>query len=259
MIAVKRDLDHLKARPKSLLDSFARVIGWNTLDRTDTLCELLESYWSQYNRRPSPGDVPLECRVIHILDEIYGQDEQRSRYPFHPSTLRLRCLLWIYSGALTLDARTLSVCATTMKLLARGGFDNGRREPTLMPRALPLPFPPHLFTPRVVFDTHRDPLAFFSTSKPPSPILGVLFHLLRDSQEICLTYALDGNLENRRLELPSSPVFERGGLALGLLREEWAHSFRHCAELVVSSGRANLGAYSAAGSARWFQARFIAS
>jgi hypothetical protein len=178
MTSVKRDLDHLKEKPSSLLDTIARVIGWSTppLDRPEILTELLESYWSQYDRRSSPGIIRPECRLIHILDEISKQVEPWFRYPFHPSTLRVRCWLWVYSEALTLEVRALSVCATTMRSLARNDFDE--RGPKSTPT-------------RVVFDTVGDPLAFLFTPKPPSPVLGVVFHLLRDCQEICLTYTLD--------------------------------------------------------------------
>jgi hypothetical protein len=114
-----------------------------------------------------------------------------------------------------------------------------------------------LSTPCIVFlratvDVVVDTVAMLSAPELPPPIIGVLFHLLRDSRELCLTYIMDANLQSHSLGIPAAPFFKRGGLASDSLREKWTETCRHYAESIMRSRRDDLGMEAAAELAQKF-------
>ncbi|KAK3297936.1 uncharacterized protein B0H64DRAFT_134425 [Chaetomium fimeti] len=214
-----------------------RAIGSRLGGRTwiEHVEEVLESLLSQYRSRIGP--TRLFERIIVAL-YIYGQWAGESRYPFHPSILRARCLLWIFSQVLTLEAKILSGCSSALMMFARGGYMRFER-PSLLEMAASL-FVPHPVITRATVDVIADAFSLFHTRNPPPPLLGAIFLILQNSTHLCFDYRMDGNLQSHKLELPPSNVFNEGALASSGARSSWQISCRQCLESVMSSGGVDL-------------------
>jgi hypothetical protein len=229
--------------------AFARRIGSAYTSGTERLQELLESYASQYDMRVDPDHVSR--RVIKVLDS-HSQYTRRCVWPFHPSAVRVRCLHWIFSEAVTLETKVLRGCAPALESFFRSLLFRHGRNLGSLGKGVSLLFVPHSLLSRatveVVLAPNLDP-------KLPPPILGVLFHLLRDCWELCLTYTLDGTLKNYILEAPSAPFFRRGDLASEPLRIEWNDTCRHYAESIMKAGGAGLGSEAETEPVRKFRER----
>ncbi|KAK3942811.1 hypothetical protein QBC46DRAFT_447383 [Diplogelasinospora grovesii] len=231
MNGVKRLLDYLQEGSDLPINIVGRFLDSRIGGRTEGVERFLKSIWSQHNSKKRPDNISE--RIIKVL-EIHGQCAQECGYLFHPSVLRVRCLLWTFSHVLTLEAKILRGCSVALDLVsAPEGLRHQEHSPT--EKAYTLLFIPHVFLWRMTFDVVGDAAALFRTSQPPPAVLGVIFRILRDSRELCLGYFLDGNLRNCDLDLAPSNVFNRGAFTSDTAMTRWLASYRQCAESVMSS------------------------
>jgi hypothetical protein len=241
---VLEGLNEISAVP---IVAFARGVGATLGDSFERLQELLELYSSQYDNRANLAHASR--RIVQLLD-THAQDSRRTYYLFHPPALRVRCLLWTFFEAVALEAKALRGCATALESFFGSLFDasQGRKKITSFEKGITLLFIPHILVWRATLVVVSDIITGLSTPKLPPPILGVLFHLLRDSKGLCLAYTLDGHLQNHNLEVPPTPFFKtkRGGLASESLRTKWMDDCRSYAESVMRAEGGNLGIDAAA-------------
>ncbi|KAK4244426.1 hypothetical protein C7999DRAFT_35205 [Corynascus novoguineensis] len=124
---VQECLDYLRNGRDLPLFALARAVGSRFFSgRTQALEVLLELYCLQHNSSASRENASRH--IIRVLS-LHDRYTQRTFYPFQPSALRMRCLLWVFSQVLTLEAKILCGLAALLRSAFRLRAGQTRPKP----------------------------------------------------------------------------------------------------------------------------------
>ncbi|OAL20705.1 hypothetical protein AYO22_08714 [Fonsecaea multimorphosa] len=204
MKGLQRRLELLQTATDSPLAIVGRAIGSRALGgRPESTVEFLRLAWSMYDFRTQGKRKSVQ--IIRVLAAYY-QCAKESRYQFHPSVVKARCLLWTFAQVLALERKLLLSCAEALNPWCKPEGTTYEESSTFH-KLFSVLFIPHVIVIRCTFDVLQDAGSFlFGTSQPPE-VLWAIFQIIKDSRNICLWFCSDGHLGNYDLDLTPSHLF----------------------------------------------------
>ena len=230
MEGLKRYLNIIQAGSDLPLQIVGKAIGSRfTGGRTGGVEKVLRSALSQYNLRARQPHYYYK-QIIPALKAL-SQCAEELWWQFHPSIIKVRCLLWTLSRALTLEAKLLLSCANA---LSPWSVPKGvtRQEHSIGFKLYTVLFIPHILMGRATFDLINDTVSLFSGTPRPPAVLGAIFKILEGSTNLSLAFCIDGNLDKCNLTVEPSTFFTFENRTA---KENWVTSHLQCLELALRS------------------------
>jgi hypothetical protein len=231
MDGLKRTFELHQAGSDLPIEIVGKAIGSRISGRTEGVEKGLSSAWSQYDLR-----ARRKCPSMQIVPVLaaYSQYAEESRYQFHPSVVKARCLLWTFSQVLALEGKLLLSCSEVLSPWSTPK-ETKPPEATTFDKVFSALFIPHVLILRATFGVVGDIASLLSDTSPPPDVLGAIFRILKDSRSLYLEFCLEGNLENCDLDLAPSCLFNRTAFTSDTALENWRASYRRCLESVLRS------------------------
>ncbi|KAL5001703.1 hypothetical protein BDV10DRAFT_182267 [Aspergillus recurvatus] len=230
MDGVKHCLDLMAAGSGLAFDAVAKMIGGRFLRVTSNADAYLQPIWKVYRERCRKS-AGLSAQVRFL--DIYSRCAQKSDNVYHPFIVRIRCFLWIAAVLLNLEARILVGVSEPLARSYRKTYQ--APDHPIFVRAISPLWIPHVIIGRLTFDLLVDARALVFPDEP-AYFFAVIYRVLADSKNLCLTYLTDRTLGNYPLDLTPQTFFNDSFLTSNAVLDQWRSTYRQHLEKVLETG-----------------------